>query len=151
MSQRCPVCKTRLWTDPIFTPSRLVCPRCGAVFKPTVPWAAFRILVLIVLVLSITLIFFLVRHKPWLVAFLAVLLLFLWFLPRLVNLQHISTELGLSEGVMDPDRMRLKFDDKLIEKRDQSQEEKTFRTLLYLILLVIILALALVWVFRGIG
>ncbi len=106
---------------------------------------------LIVLVLSITLIFFLVRHKPLLVAFLAVLLLFLWFLPRLVNLQHISTELGLSEGVMDPDRMRLKFDDKSIEKREQAQEEKTFRTLLCLILLVIALVLALVWVFRGLG
>ncbi len=151
MSQRCPVCKSRLWTDPIFTPSRLVCPRCGAVFKPTVPWAAFRILVLVVLVLSVTLIFFLVRHKPWLVGFLAVLLLFLWFLPRLVNLQHISSELGLSEGVMDPDRMRLKFDDKFIEKRDQSQEQKTFRTLLYLALLVIVLGVALVWVLRALG
>jgi len=105
--------------------------------------------VLTVLVLSITLIFFLARHKPWLVAFLAVLFLFLWFLPRLVNLQHISTELGLSEGVMDPDRMRLRFDDKSIEKRDQGQEEKTFRTLIYLVLMVIVLALALVWVIRG--
>jgi len=151
MSQRCPVCKSRLWTDPIFTPSRLVCPRCGAVFKPTVPWAAFRILVVTVLVLSVTLIFFLARHKPWLVAFLAVLLLFLWFLPRLVNLQHISTELGLSEGVMDPERMRLKFDDKLMEKREQGQEEKAFRTLVYLFLLVVVLALALVWVFRTLG
>ncbi|RPI24267.1 MAG: hypothetical protein EHM61_17610 [Acidobacteria bacterium] len=149
MSQRCPVCKSRLWTDPIFTPSRLVCPRCGAVFRPTVPWAAFRILVGIVLVLSITLVFFLVRHKPWLVAFLAVLFLFFWFLPRLVNLQHISNELGLSEGVMDPDRMRLKFDDKFVEKQDQAQEERQFRTLLFLFLMVVILALALIWVVRS--
>lgn len=149
MSQRCPVCKTRLWTDPIFTPSRLVCPRCGAVFKPTVPWAAFRIMVVVVLILSITLVFFLARHKPWLVAFLAVLLLFLWFLPRLVNLQHISSELGLSEGVMDPDRMRLSFDDKCVEKREQGREERTFRSLVYLFLMVIVLALALIWVLRG--
>lgn len=151
MSQRCPVCKTRLWTDPIFTPSRLVCPRCGAAFRPTVPWAAFRILVLLVLVLSITLVLFLARQKPWLVAFVAVLLLFLRFLPRLMNLQHTSNELGLTDGVMDPDRMRLQLDDKHLEKREQAQEERNLRTLICLILLVIILVAALVWVFRGSG
>jgi hypothetical protein len=56
-----------LWTDPLFTPSRLVCPRCGAVFKPTVPWAFFRILVLIILALSVTLIVFIAGYRPWLI------------------------------------------------------------------------------------
>lgn len=148
MSQRCPVCKSRLWTDPLFTPSRLVCPRCGAVFKPTVPWTSFRILVVVVIVLSVTLIFFLVGHKPWLVLFVVGLFAFLWYLPRLVNLQHISTELGLSDGVMDPDQMRLKFDDNLAERKERLQEEKAFRTLLYLVVLVVLLAFALVWILR---
>jgi hypothetical protein len=149
MSQRCPVCKSRLWTDPLFTPSRLVCPRCGAIFKPTVPWASFRILVVLVLVLSIALLVFLVGYEPWiLIAFLTALFLFLWNLPRLVNLQHISKELSLSDGVMDPDEMRLKIDDRHMEKKEQAQEERMFRNLLGLVVIVAFFVLALLWLLR---
>jgi hypothetical protein len=149
MSQRCPVCKSRLWTDPLFTPSRLVCPRCGAIFKPTVPWASFRILVVLVLVLSIALLVFLVGYEPWiLIAFLTALFLFLWNLPRLVNLQHISKELSLSDGVMDPDEMRLKIDDSHMEKKEQAQEERMFRNLLGLVVIVAFFVLALLWLLR---
>jgi uncharacterized membrane protein len=149
MSQRCPVCKSRLWTDPLFTPSRLVCPRCGAIFKPTVPWASFRILVVLVLALSIALLVFLVGYEPWiLIAFLAALFVFLWNLPRLVNLQHISKELSLSDGVMDPDEMRLKIDDQLAERKEQAQEEHMFRNLLGLIVIAALFTLALLWLLR---
>ena len=151
MSQRCPVCKSRLWTDPLFTPSRLVCPRCGAVFKPTVPWASFRILVLIVLALSVTLIVFIAGYRPWLIlVFLFALVGFIWYLPRLVDLQHISKELSLPDGTLDPDRMRLDFDDKIARERDQQQEERAFRRLTYLVGLIVlfVLALALVLVRR---
>ncbi|HXK58647.1 MAG TPA: hypothetical protein PLP42_02025 [Acidobacteriota bacterium] len=146
MSQRCPICKSRLWTDPIFTPSRLVCPRCGAVFRPTVPWTAFRILVGLVLVLAVALIFFVEPNRPWLVLLLVGLVAFVWFVPRFVNLQQISKELGLSEGLIDPDRMRLQIDDRSAEKRDQAREERLFRMLLYLAAMVVVLAVALVWI-----
>src|SRR4030043_1140666 len=128
MSQLCPVCKSRLWTDALFTPSPLVCPRCGRAFKPTVPLTSFRILVLIVLALSVTLIVFMAGHRPWLiVVFLLGLAGFILYLPRLVDLQRISKELSLSDGPLDPDRMRLDFDNKIAEKGEQLQEERTFR------------------------
>jgi hypothetical protein len=147
MSQRCPVCKSKLWTDPLFTPSRLVCPRCGAVFKPTVPWASFRLLVLIVLALSLAVIVFLAGYRPWLIiVFLVGLAAFIWYLPRLVDLQHISKELSLPDGLMDTDRMRLDFDDKIMQKNEQMREERDFRSLLCLVALALVVVLTLVWI-----
>jgi uncharacterized paraquat-inducible protein A len=90
MSQRCPVCKARLWTDPLFSPARLQCPRCGAVFATTVQWGYFRILLLLVILLAVLLIADLPDRKVWLVIFLVLLAGVLWYLPRLINLQRIS-------------------------------------------------------------
>ena len=146
MSQRCPVCKSKLWTDPLFTPSRLVCPRCGAVFKPTVPWGSFRILVLLVLALSVTLIVFIAGYRPWLIlVFFFALVAFIWYLPRLIDLQHISKELSLPDGTLDPDRMRLDFEDKVAG--EQRQEERTFRRLTYLVGLIALLVIVFAWAF----
>ncbi len=70
MSQHCPVCRARIWTDPLFSPARLHCPRCGAEFSPTVSWLYFRGLLLIVIVLSLTVIMLMTRGNICLFVFL---------------------------------------------------------------------------------
>ncbi len=146
MSQLCPVCKTRLWTDPIFAPSKLRCPRCGAEFKPTVPWIYFRILLLVVIFLGLVVIVLLTRGNLWLFLFLLGLAVFLWFLPRIINLQHIGPELTPSEGVLDPRQLELKLEDKQLNQRfDEFREERGFHKLiLLLVAMLVLLAMAAV-------
>ncbi|GEM_PF-1249769 len=149
MSQRCPVCKSKLWTDPFFAPTRLVCPRCGAVFQTSVPWRSFRLLVFLVISLSIVVMVLLSGRKPWLLVILIGLVLFFWSLPRLINLQHISSDLTVAEGPADPDRMRMDFEPSLLEKKEKREEEKLFRKLVFLVLLAAALAVfVLFWVNR---
>ena len=145
MSQRCPVCKSKLWTDPFFAPSRLVCPRCGAVFQTSVPWRSFRLLVFLVITLAIVVMVLLSERKPWLVVILAGLIFFFWSLPRLINLQHISSDLSVADGPLDPDRMRMEFEPTLLEKKEKNQEEKLFRKLVFLALLAALAVALLVW------
>lgn len=140
MSQLCPVCKTRLWTDPIFTPSKLRCPRCGAEFKPTVPWIYFRILLLVVVFLGLVVIMLLTRGNIWLFLFLLGLAVFLWFLPRIINLQHIGPELTPSEGVLDPRQLELKLEDIQLNQRfDEFREERGFHKLILLLVAMLTL------------
>jgi len=145
MSQRCPVCKSKLWTDPFFAPSRLACPRCGAVFQTSVPWRSFRLLVFLVITLAIVVMVLLSGRKPWLLVILAGLIFFFWSLPRLINLQHISSDLTVAEGPVDPDRMRLNFEPSLLEKKEKIQEEKLFRKLVFLALLAALAVALVVW------
>lgn len=148
MSQFCPVCRSRLWNDPIFTPSRLRCPRCGAEFKPTVPWIYFRVLLLVVIALSLLVIVLLTRGNLWLLAFFLGLAIFLWFLPRIINLQHIGPELTPSEGVLDPRQLELKLEDLSLEQKlEEAEEERDFRKLIYLLLtaLALILVVIVLW------
>ncbi len=145
MAQHCPVCKTRLWTDPLLTPSRLTCPRCGAESKPTVPWNYFRLLLIILILLSALVIVFLSRDWWWLLIIVAVAI-FLWFLPRLINLQHIGPELNPSEGVLDTRQLNLDLDLRLEQKFEEFEERQNFRRLVYLavaLALLLLLTLAL--------
>ena len=148
MSQLCPICRTRLWTDPIFAPSRLHCPRCGAEFKPTVPWIYFRILLLVVIFLGAVVIMLLTRGNVWLFLFLVGLAVCLWFLPRIVNLQHIGPELTPSEGVLDARQLKLKLEDRHFEEEyEEFQEERSFRKLIALAIaaLVLVVLAAYLW------
>lgn len=111
MSQRCPVCKTRLWADPLFSSTRLKCPRCEAVFKATVPWGYFRLVLLVLLLVVFVLVLILSEGNLLPVLFLAGAGLLLWFLPRLIDLYPARLELTLPEGVMAPDAMKLKWED----------------------------------------
>lgn len=109
MSQRCPVCKTPLWTDPLFTPARLQCPRCGAVFKSTVPWIYFRLLLLVAIVLGVCLVSFLPEKNVWyLLLLLAALLIVFWFMPRLIDLQRVSEKLTIP-GLANAEDFEFKF------------------------------------------
>ncbi len=150
MSQLCPICRTRLWTDPIFTPSRLRCPRCGAEFKPTVPWIYFRILLVVVIFLGMAVIMLLTRGNVWLFLFLAGLVVCLWFLPRIINLQHIGPELTPSEGVLDARQLKLKLEDiHLQEKYEEFQEERSFRKLVALAIAALILMVLVAYLWQG--
>jgi len=84
-------------------------------------------------------------RKPWLLVILAGLIFFFWSLPRLINLQHISSDLTVAEGPVDPDRMRLNFEPSLLEKKEKIQEEKLFRKLVFLALLAALAVALVVW------
>ena len=144
MSQRCPVCKTRLWTDPLLTPGRLSCPRCGTIFRPTVPWAYFRFLLLVVVTLALLVIFSFSDSNIWILLFLIGVAIFFWFLPRFIDLQRISGELGLPEGPMDTEKLKLKLGDDDWEKRHEEFEERSrFRQLVYLLMVITVTLLIL--------
>ncbi len=88
-------------------------------------------------------------RKPWLLVILIGLVFFFWSLPRLINLQHISTDLTVAEGPGDPDRMRMDFEPSLLEKKEKKEEENLFRRLVFLILLAVALAVFVIfWVNR---
>ncbi len=146
MAQHCPVCKTRLWTDPLLTPSRLTCPRCGAEFKPIVSWHHFRLLLVVLIFLSVLVIAFLSRENWWWLLVIVAVAAFLWYLPRLINLQHIGPELNPSEGLLDTKQLDLDLDLRLEEKFEEFEERQSFRRLVYLavaLVLLLILTVAL--------
>lgn len=135
MAQHCPVCNTRLWTDPLFTPRRLNCPRCGAEFKPTVSWFYFRVLLLLAIGLAFVLIAILTRGDIWLLLLIALLTISLLLLPRLIDFQRIGPELFPSEGVLDAEQMKLELKDARTQQElDEDEEHRRFYRLTYLVL-----------------
>ncbi len=138
MAQRCPFCKTRLWTDPWFSKGVLRCPRCGNEFKPWVSWGSFRILVLSVILLGVSVLAILPARVFWIVLFLGVLGFLLWYFPRLINLHPIS-EFSPAEGLP-----QNKEDKEWEEKLERLAESARYRRML---LVVVLLALILVLAF----
>ena len=122
----------------MLTPGRLRCPRCGAVFRPTVPWVYFRVLLLAVVALALILIISLSQTHFWLLLFLVGLIVFFWFLPRFIDLQRISGELTTPEGPMDTKHLE---DEDWRQKQDKFEEELDFRQLVYILVAVILLFL----------
>ncbi len=147
MAQLCPVCKTRLWTDPLFTRRRLRCPRCGAEFKPTVSWFYFRVLLLVVATLGLVLVTLLTRGNLWILIFLGGVIIAMLLLPRLIDLQRIGPELTPSEGLLEPRQMDLEMEDlRADEALDEDQERRRFYRLVYLLMgAVIVLVIFIVW------
>lgn len=143
MSQFCPVCRTRLWSDPIFSARRLTCPRCGAEFKPTVPWLYFRILLLIVVVLVLVMVLLFTQGNLALLFFFVALGTLLWFLPRMISFQPIGGELTPSEGVLDPKQLELKMEDRGLDREvSEQQEVQRFRRWMVVLLAI---AVAVIW------
>lgn len=142
MSHLCPVCKARLWTDPLFRTGQLNCPRCGTVFRPTVSWRYFRFLLFIVVALCLGIIVFLTRTNLWLFLFLMGVVVFFWFLTRVINLQRISGELRLPEGPLDAEEMKLRLGDENWKMQHQIyQEESRFKRLIYFLIALILFLL----------
>ena len=150
MSQKCPVCKTRLWSDPLLVRSKMKCPRCGAEFKPTVPWHYVRILLILLIVLAFVLIFVVSQGNVPLLVLLAIIGLLLWFAPRLIHFEPIGPELNPSEGVLDPQDWRMRVEDQnLEEKLAEAVERWRFRwALSVVIILGLLLALA-AWFYQS--
>jgi archaellum biogenesis protein FlaJ (TadC family) len=113
-----------------------------------VPWISFLILVALVVALSLVVTFLLAGSKPWLIAVLVALGLFLWNLPRLVSLQAISNGWKLSEGPGSP----APADDKWPETGEVWQEQlRLCRWIGLLLLVALLVALAVMAVRRWVG
>ena len=142
MSQLCPVCKARLWSDQLVRAGQLNCPRCGAVFRSTNFWRYFRLSLFIVVVLCLVIVVFLTRTNLWLFVSLVGMVVLFWFLPRLINLQRIFGEIRLPEGPLDAEEMKLRLGDENQKATYKFyQEETRFRRLIYFLIALILLLL----------
>ena len=150
MSQKCPVCKTRLWSDPLLVRSKIKCPRCGAEFKPTVPWHYVRILLILLIVLAFVLIFVVSQGNVPLLVLLAIIGLLLWFAPRLIHFEPIGPELNPSEGVLDPQDWRMRVEDQnLEEKLAEAVERWRFRWALSVVIIFGLLLALAAWFYQS--
>lgn len=141
MSQHCPVCKSPLWTDPLFTPSKLKCPRCGTDFRTTVSWVYLRVFLLLAVSFVLLMIIFLSETYFWILIFLIGLIGLLWFLPRFIDLERISGELTTPEGPVDTNQLRLSLKDNGWNKEEKLNEEQKLRKFAYLSISLILLLL----------
>jgi len=141
MSQHCPVCKSLLWTDPLFTPSKLKCPRCGTDFKTTVSWVYLRVFLLLAASFVLLMIIFLSETYFWILLFLIGLIGLLWFLPRFIDLERISGELTTPEGPVDTNQLRLSLKDNGWNQEKKLNEEQKSRRFAYLSVSLILLLL----------
>ncbi len=101
------------------------------------PWAYFRFLLLVVVTLALLVIFSFSDSNIWFVLFLIGVAVFFWFLPRFIDLQRISGELGVPEGPVDTEEFKLKLRDEDWEEGHEEFEEKSrFRQLVYLLMVI---------------
>ncbi|MCH7803732.1 MAG: hypothetical protein IH937_06580 [Acidobacteria bacterium] len=101
------------------------------------PWVYFRFLLLVVVTLALVVIFSFSESNIWMILFLIGVAVFFWFLPRFIDLQRISGELGVPEGTMDPEELKLKVGDEDWEEGHEEFEEKSrFRRLMYLFIVI---------------
>ena len=150
MSQKCPVCRTRLWSDPLLVRSKMTCPRCGAEFKPTIPWHYVRILLILLIVLAFVLVFVVSQGNIPLLVLLAIIGLLLWFAPRLIHFEPIGPELNPSEGVLDARDWRMRVEDqKLEEKLAEAVEKWRFRWALSVVVILGLLLLLAAWFYQS--
>ena len=150
MSQKCPVCKTRLWSDPLLVRSKMTCPRCGAEFKPTIPWHYVRILLILLIVLAFLLVFVVSQGNIPLLVLLAIIGLLLWFVPRLIHFEPIGPELNPSEGVLDAQDWRMRVEDQnLEEKLAEAVEKWRFRWALSVVVILGLLLTLAAWFYQS--
>ena len=150
MSQKCPVCKTRLWSDPLLVRSKMTCPRCGAEFKPTIPWHYVRILLILLIVLALVLVFVVSQGNIPLLVLLAIIGLLLWFVPRLIHFEPIGPELNPSEGVLDAQDWRMRVEDQnLEEKLAEAVEKWRFRWALSVVVILGLLLTLAAWFYQS--
>ena len=150
MSHKCPVCKTRLWSDPLLVRSKMTCPRCGAEFKPTLPWHYVRILLILLIVLAFVLVFVVSQGNIPLLVLLAIIGLLLWFVPRLIHFEPIGPELNPSEGVLDAQDWRMRVEDQnLEEKLAEAVEKWRFRWALSVVVILGLLLTLAAWFYQS--
>jgi len=107
-----------LWKEP-FLLRRLKCPRCGAEFRPTVPWAYVRVLLLLIVLLLVVLSILVLGQNPWLIlCFVAAVIGFFWYLSRIVNLEKIAGDLRVPEGPVNSEDLQLELKDPSDEREE---------------------------------
>jgi hypothetical protein len=147
MSHRCPICKTPLWKRPLLL-RRLKCPRCGAEFRPTVPWAYFRLLLFLVLILSLTLVLVIFGENHWLLLlFLFAVAGFFWYLPKLVNLERIPGDLTVPEGPV-TEGLQLELEYQRWNEPDESDDGRRVGGGVYYLAIILVLVLVSLLIYR---
>lgn len=140
MSYLCPVCKTRLWHRPFYR--RLKCPRCGAEFKPTVPWAYFQLLLVLFVLVSAGLLVIVYGRSVWMIPlFFCLIAAFFIFLPKLIDLQPIDFTVAEGPVIAEEMQLKLKYSD---WDREEEGETSGFGPFYYLSILLILLVFVLV-------
>ncbi len=131
----CPVCKSKLWRDPVF-PRMITCPRCGNKFRPTVSLAFFQLILLLLVIVLLAGLAYFTGAGTWLgVAVIAALLLIFFYFPKLINLELVKPNLVV-EGP--PDEKHVEWEDEEAED-DGDRNFYKISCACTLVLLVIIL------------
>lgn len=108
----CPVCKSKLWRDPVF-PRMITCPRCGNKFRPMVSLAFFQLVLLILVILLLAGLAYFTGAGTWLgVAIIASLLLIFFYFPKIIDLEMVKPDLVV-EGP--PDEKNVEWEDEETE------------------------------------
>lgn len=133
----CPVCKAKLWRDPVF-PRMITCPRCGAKFRPTISLAFFQQVLLILVILLLAGLAYFTGAGIWFFAAVvfAVIMIFFYF-PKLINLELVKPNLVV-EGPVEEKPLEWEDD----ESEEEEEGEKKFYKIscaCTLVLLLIIL------------
>lgn len=126
MLQRCPVCRTRLWSDVLFHGSKLRCPRCGAEFKATVPWMYVRVLCAIIIGMAFVVVGLLIPGNLTMFFILLVVVLAFWLLPYIVRFELIGPELRPSGGSLDSKDWGKALEDEHFPKERPDGARKNF-------------------------
>ena len=140
----CPVCKARLWRDPVF-PKTITCPRCGNKFRPTISLAFFQMALLILVIVLLAGLAHFTGAGIWiLVAVIAAFFLIFFYFPKLINLELVKPNLVV-EGP--PDEKPVEWDD---GENEEDGEKNFYRVscACTLLLLVIILGYLIVHLVR---
>ncbi len=132
----CPVCKSKLWRDPVFS-SMITCPRCGNKFRPMVSLAFFQLVLLILVIILLAVLAYFTGAGTWLgVAVIASLLLIFFYFPKIINLELVKPNLVV-EGPAE--EKGLEWEDKETED-ERDKDFYKISCICTLILLLIILA-----------
>jgi hypothetical protein len=120
----------------------LKCPRCGAEFRPTVPWPYFHFLAVLFVLVCLGLILSLTQYSTWLIILILIFVaLFLWFLPRLSRFVVIPGDLSIADGPGRGEDLQLKL---YPEWSERDREGGSFPPLVYTILLLAAVLIALI-------
>ena len=151
MLQRCPVCRSRLWSDVLFHGSKLRCPRCGAEFKATVPWMYVRVIFAIIIGMAFVVVGLLIPGNLTMLFILLVIVLAFWLLPYIVRFELIGPELRTSRRSLDSKEWGKALEgEHFSEERIDEERKYFFSKLLWFSLfssLVLLLISAVIGVF----
>lgn len=89
----CPVCKSKLWRDPVF-PRMITCPRCGNKFRPTVSLAFFQLVLLVLVILLLAGMAYFTGTGTWFgIASAVALVMIFFYFPKLISLEPVKPPL----------------------------------------------------------